>query len=69
MEIHRINELVAVKQALPGTLGMLITRYRENVRLSQRTWPPRTRAVLPVTVSYYREGRSRTRLSTGSHHR
>lgn len=32
MEIHRVNGLVAEKQAKPGTLGMLITKYRESTR-------------------------------------
>ena len=43
MEIHRINELVEEKQAKPGTLGMLITRYRESVRFRAEL-APRTRA-------------------------
>jgi integrase len=43
MEIHRINELVSEKQSKPGTLGMLITKYRESVRFRTEL-APRTRA-------------------------
>ena len=43
MELHRINELLAEKQAKPGTLGMLITRYRDSVRFRSEL-APRTRA-------------------------
>ena len=43
MEVHRINELLAEKQAKPGTLGMLITRYRDSVRFKTEL-APRTRA-------------------------
>lgn len=43
MEIHRINELRNEKEAKPGTLGMLITKYRESVRFRAEL-APRTRA-------------------------
>ncbi|TCU18796.1 tyrosine-type recombinase/integrase [Rhizobium sullae] len=36
MEIHRINELYKVKDAKPGTLGMLIKKYRASPRFQKR---------------------------------
>lgn len=43
MEIHRINESMNSKQSKPGTLGMLIVRYRKSVRFREEL-APRTRA-------------------------
>ena len=43
MELHRINELRNEKEAKPGTLGMLIKKYRESVRFRAEL-APRTRA-------------------------
>lgn len=42
MEVHRINELHKVKEAKPGTLGMLIKKYRASPRFQKRR--PRTQA-------------------------
>lgn len=42
MEVHRLNELVVEKQAIPGTLGMLIIKYRESTRFRSEL-APRTR--------------------------
>ncbi|MDX3975803.1 tyrosine-type recombinase/integrase [Shinella sp.] len=42
MEVHRINELHKVKEAKPGTLGMLIKRYRASPKFQKLA--PRTRA-------------------------
>lgn len=36
MEVHRINEICKVKEAKPGTLGMLITKYRGSPRFKKR---------------------------------
>lgn len=36
MEVHRINELHRVKEAKPGTLGMLIKKYRASPRFQKR---------------------------------
>ncbi|WP_137128928.1 tyrosine-type recombinase/integrase [Rhizobium sp. FY34] len=36
MEVHRINELHKVKEAKPGTLGMLIKKYRASPRFQKR---------------------------------
>ncbi len=42
MEVHRINELHKVKEVKPGTLGMLIKKYRASPRFQKRK--PRTQA-------------------------
>jgi integrase len=42
MEVHRINELHKVKEAKPGTLGMLIKKYRASPKFQKRA--ERTRA-------------------------
>ena len=42
MEVNRINEIHRVKEAKPGTLGMLIKKYRASPRFQKRA--PRTRA-------------------------
>jgi integrase len=42
MEVHRINELQNVKEVKPGTLGMLIKKYRASPRFQKRA--PRTKA-------------------------
>ena len=42
MEVNRINEMHRVKEAKPGTLGMLIKKYRASARFQKRA--PRTRA-------------------------
>ncbi|ASP85488.1 site-specific recombinase [Sinorhizobium meliloti] len=36
LEVHRINELHQVKEAKPGTLGMLIKRYRASPKFQKR---------------------------------
>lgn len=36
MEVHRINQLYQAKEAKPGTLGMLIKRYRASPRFKKR---------------------------------
>ncbi|MEW9522360.1 tyrosine-type recombinase/integrase [Agrobacterium radiobacter] len=36
MEVHRINELYKVKEAKPGTLGMLIKKYRASPKFQKR---------------------------------
>jgi len=36
MEVHRINELHKVKEAKPGTLGMLIKKYRASPKFQKR---------------------------------
>lgn len=36
MEVHRINELHRTKEAKPGTLGMLIKKYRASPRFKKR---------------------------------
>jgi integrase len=36
MEVHRINQLFEVKEAKPGTLGMLITKYRASPKFQKR---------------------------------
>jgi hypothetical protein len=51
MEIHRINELVSEKQSKPGTLGMLITKYRESARFRTEL-APRTRADYQKSFDY-----------------
>ncbi|MEB2848323.1 tyrosine-type recombinase/integrase [Endobacterium cereale] len=43
MEIHRINETMIEKQSKPGTLGMLITKYRAGTRF-QKELAPRTQS-------------------------
>ncbi|MGA1831541.1 tyrosine-type recombinase/integrase [Rhizobium wenxiniae] len=43
MEIHRINEMLNDRAAKPGTLGMLIIKYRESTRFRSEL-APRTRA-------------------------
>jgi integrase len=43
MEIHRINGLLNIRETKPGTLGMLITKYREGNRFRNEL-APRTRA-------------------------
>lgn len=43
MEVHRLNAQLVEKQATPGTLGMLITKYRESTRF-RRELAPRTRS-------------------------
>jgi hypothetical protein len=42
MEVHRINELHRLKEAKPGTLGMLIKKCRASPRFQKRA--PRTPA-------------------------
>ena len=42
IEVHRINELHKTKEAKPGTLGMLIKKYRASPRFQKRK--PRTQA-------------------------
>lgn len=36
MEVHRINQLFEVKEAKPGTLGMLIKKYRASPKFQKR---------------------------------
>ncbi|KQX40897.1 MULTISPECIES: tyrosine-type recombinase/integrase [unclassified Ensifer] len=36
LEVHRINELHKVKEAKPGTLGMLIKKYRASPKFQKR---------------------------------
>ncbi|KQW31785.1 site-specific recombinase [Rhizobium sp. Root274] len=42
MEVHRINELHKVRETRPGTLGMLIKKYRASPKFKKRA--ERTRA-------------------------
>jgi integrase len=42
MEVHRVNELYKVQAAKPGTLGMLIKKYRASPKFQKRA--ARTRA-------------------------
>jgi integrase len=42
MEVHRINKLYEVKAAKPGTLGMLIKKYRASPKFQKRA--PRTQS-------------------------
>lgn len=51
MEIHRLNQLHQEKEAKPGTLGMLIKKYRASHRF-QTELAPRTRADYQKVFDY-----------------
>jgi len=50
MEVHRINQLLQPNEAKPGTLGMLIKRYRASSRFQKRA--PRTRAEYQMVFNW-----------------